>query len=348
MCCCSWNRLAFNWRVLAMALDPNTPLIERLRFCAITESNLDEFFEKRVGGLKTQQLAGAENLKKQDRYIEGSMWTPSQQLKLIAPAVRDMRSCVDTALMEDILPQLQAKAGISIVESLDELDEHDRQELEEFFIQEVEPLITPLAIDPGHPFPSVANLQVSLAVELQDPFVQDIASGASATLSMKDKKSQDASFTTLKRFSIVLLPNTVSRWIPLKGKNGVFIPLEMVLKLNLDRIYGGMMVLSVHPFRITRSADISRHEEDADDLLEMITLEVRHRKFASVTRLEVDSNMPDHVIKSLMVKMDLADDDVYHVQGFLGLNALFKLPVDCVHNHSDFEWRKFKGFTHSR
>lgn len=157
----SW--LSFNWRVLAMAQDPTTPLFERLRFVAIAARNLDEFFAKRVGALKRQEAAGVENLvKKRDKTV----WTPQEQLRLISQAVQEQDEAVSQTLLADVLPKLR-HAGVYLLD-YDELTKTERLELREWFLEKVEPLLTPLAVDPGHPFPFIASLTLSIAVELMD------------------------------------------------------------------------------------------------------------------------------------------------------------------------------------
>ncbi len=285
----SW--LDFNWRVLHEAVDSRTPLLERLKFIAITSSNLDEYFSKRVGGLKRQKAAGVANL-----TLDG--WAPDVQLALIAATVREMISVESDCLHDDILPAL-AKHGIRVF-NYDELTPAQHEKLTSFYQKEVYPILTPLAVDPGHPFPFISNLSLSLGVVLRDPQSGDV------------------------QFARVKVPQTRQRWVPLDSPMH-FVPLEQVITANLDTLFKGMEVLAVYPFRVTRNADLARNEEEADDLLEMISEELRERRFAPVVRLEVDEKMPADVLALLQNQLHLDNDDVYHVRGLLRRVDLFAL-----------------------
>jgi polyphosphate kinase len=285
----SW--LDFNWRVLHEAVDERTPLLERLKFIAITASNLDEFFSKRVGGLKRQKAAGVANL-----TLDG--WAPDVQLSLIAATVREMVAIESDCLHDAILPAL-ARHGIQIL-NYSELTPAQREKLTVFYQNEVYPILTPLAVDPGHPFPFISNLSLSLGVVLRDPASGDV------------------------QFARVKVPQTRQRWVPVDGPMH-FVPLEQVITANLDTLFRGMEVMAVYPFRVTRNADIARNEEEADDLLEMISEELRERRFAPVVRLEVDANMPNDVLALLLNQLHLDNDDVYHVRGLLRRVDLFAL-----------------------
>lgn len=285
----SW--LDFNWRVLQEALDDRNRLLERLKFVAITASNLDEFFRKRVGGLKRQQAAGMANLK-----LDG--WTPEVQLQLIAGAVRPMVETQSMCLLDQILPGL-AEHGMRLV-GYEELTFEMQQELRQYFLREVYPILTPLAVDPGHPFPFISNLSLSLGVLLRDPASDEM------------------------RFSRVKIPQNRPRWVAL-GQQLEFVPLEQIVIHNLDMLFPGMDILAAYPFRVTRNADIARNEEEADDLLEMISEELREQRFASVVRLEIDEAMPGHMLRMLQDGLELEQNDVYPVRGPLRLADLFAL-----------------------
>ena len=285
----SW--LDFNWRVLYEALDDRNPLLERLKFVAITSSNLDEFFRKRVGGLKRQQAAGVANL-----TLHG--WTPDFQMRLIARHVRAMVQCQTHALLNEILPGLRDE-GMRLV-AYDELPDDQQNELADFFRREIYPILTPLAVDPGHPFPFISNLSLSLAVEMRDPVNGEI------------------------RFARVKVPSNRARWVTVNDSLD-FVPLEQVITHNLGHLFPGMELIAAHPFRVTRNADIARSEEEADDLLEMISEELRERRFAPIVRLEVAESMPDDLRTILMQEMELHHTDVYHHQGPLGVADLLPL-----------------------
>eukprot|EP00271_Cylindrocystis_brebissonii_P022322 TRINITY_DN854_c0_g1_i3.p1 TRINITY_DN854_c0_g1~~TRINITY_DN854_c0_g1_i3.p1 ORF type:complete len:774 (+),score=129.48 TRINITY_DN854_c0_g1_i3:266-2587(+) len=301
----SW--LAFNWRVLYMALDKETPLFERLRFVAISARNLDEFFSKRVGALKRLDAAGMKNLKADWHRVN---WTPRQQLQIVAKEVEQMVQTQVSVLLEDILPALKTE-GLHIVQ-YEELSAAQKLELDTYFCDSLEPLLTPLAVDPGHPFPFIGNMTLSIAVELRDP-VDD---------------GQD--------WAIVNVPANCPRWhsVEYTDKSGnkcnSFIPVEQVIRANLGALFGGMEILSANFFRVTRNADVARNEEEADDLLEMINEEMRERKFAPFVRLEVDAAMPEFMVQNLSRELGLAgngSDDVYRSQGLLALGELDSMPL---------------------
>ncbi len=283
--------LDFNWRVLHEALDERTPLLERVRFLAITANNLDEFFRKRVGGLKRQQAAGLANLQ-----LQG--WTPDVQLQWIAKSVQPMLEAQSRCLVEELLPAL-AEHGVRIFD-YDELTAQQQARLRHYYEQEVSPILTPLAVDPGHPFPFISNQSLSLGVMLFDP-----VSGES-------------------RFARVKVPTNRPRWVPLENPQH-FVPLEQVIIHNLDTLFRGLELVSAHPFRVTRNADIERNEEEAEDLLDLISEELRERRFAPVVRLEVAASMPESMLEMLRSELDLDPGDVYPVRSYLGLDDLFSL-----------------------
>lgn len=285
----SW--LDFNWRVLHEAIDTRTPLLERLKFIAITSSNLDEYFSKRVGGLKRQKAAGMANL-----TLDG--WAPDVQLSLIARAVREMVAIESACLHEDILPQL-AEHGIRLVNYAD-LEASERERLRDYFLREVYPILTPLAVDPGHPFPFISNLTLSLGIVLVDP-----ATGE-------------------RQFARVKVPPTRPRWVQLQNQMQ-FLPLEQLIAAHLDTLFRGMEIVAAFPFRVTRNADLARNEEEADDLLDMISEELRERRFAPVVRLEVADNAPADILALLQSQLHLENEDVYLMHGLLRRADLFAL-----------------------
>jgi polyphosphate kinase len=291
----SW--IDFNWRVLHLALDERTPLLERVRFVAITASNLDEFIQKRVGGLKRQEAAGVRKLSPDGR-------TPSEQLTLIRSAALTIHRTMTETWENQLKPALSDQVNIVIC-SYEELPEIDRVRLHEYFQTQIHPILTPLAVDPGHPFPFISNLSFSLAVMLRHP-VRD-----------------SMHFARLK------VPDSLGRWIPLDGTrvNGEtdkplrFLPVEQLIAWHVGELFQGMEVRSVHPFRITRNADLRRDEEEAEDLTSMISEELRVRRFAPVVRLEVAKAMPDYDRRLLMRELDLEPEDVLEVDGMLDLTS---------------------------
>jgi polyphosphate kinase len=282
----SW--IDFNWRVLQQAVDPRTPLLERVRFLAITQSNLDEFVRKRVGGLKRQLAAGVSELS-----VDGR--TPGEQLDLIRDAVLDMQEGMDRAWLQHVAPQL-AHEDIR-VHAYADLDEAERARLFTYFKDHVYPILTPLAVDPGHPFPFISNQSMSLAIVLRNPNVEGV------------------------QFARVKVPLTRGRYIPL-SRPGHYLPIDALVAEHVDELFRGAQILGVHPFRVTRNADLRRDEEEADDLLVMISEELRERRFAPVVRLEVEPDTPQSVIDLLTDELDLHDDDVHRVRGIIDYTGL--------------------------
>jgi polyphosphate kinase len=285
----SW--LQFNDRVLALAADPDTPLLERLKFLAIFSSNLDEFFMVRVSGLRDQVEAGIGT-----RGSDG--WTPSETLEAIAKHIGPAIEQQVRVFLDEIVPAM-AEAGIRIAD-MSELGRQDREFLRDYFQREVYPVLTPLAVDPSHPFPYISNLSLSLAVTVRDPG------------------------TTRDRFARVKVPGILPRFIPL-GDGATFVPLEQLVASHLDRLFPGMTVVAAHPFRVTRDADIELAEDEADDLLVAVEQELRRRRFGAVVRLEVVASMPDPVVRLLQRELEVDDDAVVTVEGPLNLGDLMGL-----------------------
>jgi polyphosphate kinase len=298
----SW--LDFNWRVLDKALDARTPLVERIRFLAITASNLDEFFMKRVGGLKRQLAAGLVRLSLDGR-------TPGEQLELIREAV----SQANAKMLEtwrELQEPLADKGGIK-VQRYEALTEGERERLHELFLREIYPTLTPLAVDPAHPFPFISNLSVSLAVVLRHP----------------ERRTM--------HFARVKIPTSRSRWVQLE-EDGGFLPVEELVRAHVDELFRGMKLQSAHLFRVTRNADLRRAEEEADDLIRMISEELRERRFASVVRLEVEPQMPESVRALLLRELQLETEDLYEVDGLLDLASLTELSEAAGPKHRFDPW----------
>jgi polyphosphate kinase len=296
----SW--LEFNYRVLSEALDTRTPLLERLKFAAIFSSNLDEFFMVRVAGLKKQVEAGVTQLTADGR-------SPSEQLTAISDRLRPLLAQQDRLFEESLRGQLVAQ-GIHLIHYVD-LNQEQRTYLHKYFDEHIFPVLTPLAVDPSHPFPYISNLSLNLAVVVRDP-------DSDEELFARVKVPQ-----VLPRF--VALPkdlqqpqtdNKLSIW------TGV--PLEQVIAHNLDSLFPGMIVQECHPFRVTRNADLSVEEDEADDLLLAIEQELRKRRVGkSAVRLEIQASTPPTLRERLMEDLGLEESDVYDVEGLLGLKDLF-------------------------
>ncbi|MDX1612992.1 MAG: polyphosphate kinase 1 [Candidatus Promineifilaceae bacterium] len=293
----SW--IDFNWRVLHLALDERTPLLERVRFVAITASNLDEFIQKRVGGLKRQEAAGVRKLSPDGR-------TPGEQLSLIAEAAQLMHQTMTATWEQTLKPALREQADI-IIDNYDDLNKRERGILGDYFQRQIYPILTPLAVDPGHPFPFISNLSLSLAIIMRHPYRHTL------------------------HFARLKVPTILSRWLPLHellptvGGDGSqrLMPVEQLIAHHISDLFQGMEIVSVHPFRVTRNADLRRDEEEAEDLLAMISEELRERRFASVVRLEVAGDMPRYDRRLLVRELGLGADDVYEVNGMLDLTACY-------------------------
>jgi polyphosphate kinase len=305
----SW--LEFNRRVLAQAIDSEVPLLERLRFVSIFTSNLDEFFMVRVSGLKQQVQARVRR-----RTPDGR--TPAEQLAAISDRVRPMISTASDILHDQLLPLL-ARNGLSLV-SINEIEDVERAYLDRYFDEQVFPVLTPLAVDPGHPFPYISNLSLSLAVEVQD------------------RK------TGVRHFARVKVPGVLERFVRLRDRQA-WVPLEELITARLDRLFPGMQVLEAFPFRVTRNADLDLEEEEADDLLLAIQEEVRKRRFGAVVRLEVADDMPDRIVELLQDELDVGEMDTYRVTGLLGLHDLDQLAGLDVPR---LLWQRFEPVPHPR
>jgi len=285
----SW--LDFNARVLALAADPRTPVLERAKFLAIFSQNLDEFFQVRVAGLKDQVEATA-----RPRSADGL--TAADQLARISARVGDLSRRADEVFSNGVVPAL-ADAGIVLV-TWSELDEEDRRSLREQFERTIFPVLTPLAVDPGHPFPYISNLSLNLAVFVIDPSDSD------------------------RRFARVKVPPLLPRFIPL-SEGQRFVAIEEVIAAHLPDLFPGMDIDEAVTFRVTRNADLDLEEEDAEDLLAAIELEVRRRRFGRAVRLEVTGAMSDEILVLLQRELDLTDEDTIVVGAPVDLSGLWAI-----------------------
>jgi len=282
----SW--LQFNWRVLAQAEDPTIPLLERIKFIGIVCSNLDEFFQKRVGGLKRQLHAGVTRLS-----IDGR--TPDKQLREVRKDVLKMIHAYRTCYFNSLLPLLEEE-GVHIV-SFNKLSKDLKQKAEKFFETQLYPIITPLAVDEAHPFPFISNKSRSLAVKLLNPQTGE------------------------HHFARVKIPSNRPRWITIKKEKGIrtLVSISDIIIEKIGRLFPGMKIESVHLFRVTRNADLDRQDEEADDLLELIEEELRERKFAEIVRLEIDNRTPPDVKQYLMENLKIKKKDIFEMDGPIGL-----------------------------
>ncbi|MFZ5625581.1 MAG: polyphosphate kinase 1 [Gemmatimonadota bacterium] len=305
----SW--LEFNRRVLHEALDPRTPLLERVKFLGIYSSNLDEFFQVRVAGLRQQVAAGYT-----ERTADGM--TADEQLRFIARVVREQQRMFSDCLLHDVLPALE-RHGIRLVLRYGELSQTDRDHLYGYFLSNVFPVLTPLAFDPAHPFPHISNLSLSLAVVLRGQNGED-------------------------RFARVKVPKILPRWVPLTTPNH-FLPLEALIAAHLEALFPGVEILGSYAFRITRNSDFEiEGGDEAEDLLDLIREEVRQRRFAEVVRIEVQPDTPASLRQLLLAEFTaeqeaplkpLTPEDVYEVAGVLDaadLIALSAIDAPALHD----------------
>jgi len=284
----SW--LAFNDRVLALAEDPDEPVLDRAKFLAIFSDNLDEFFQVRVALLKDQAAVAP-------RRLSPEGMTPREQLEAIRPEVEGLVKRQSRVLLEEVLPGLAAN-GI-VLSDWDELDDDDRHHLVEVFERDISPVLTPLAVDPSHPFPYISNLSLNLAVDVRDPV------------------------TGANRFARVKVPPSLPRFVVMPDGER-FVAIEQVIVAHLGSLFPGMEIFRHHPFRVTRNASLSVDEDEADDMMRAIESElVRQRLGGRAVRLEVDSRMSEPVRQSLQEWLELRGDDVYAIDGPLQLKGLW-------------------------
>ena len=303
----SW--LEFNARVLHEAQDERTPLLERLKFLAIVDTNLDEFFMVRVAGLRRRLAAGATTSPPDGLPI------PSQ-LDEIDRRVRELATQQRACLHEVVLPAL-ARHGVRLV-GMEELTPAEWSAIDTFFETQVFPVLTPLAVEPGQPFPYITNLALSLAVEVREPDTGTV------------------------RFAHVKVPKSLPRWVPLERPLH-FIPLEQVIAANIGDLFPGMHIMSSHAFRVTRYTDLDLGSlEDPDDLLATIEEQVFQRRFAEVVRVEVQDDMPERIRRVLLEELredhaaphggespvpQLGEQDVHVAGPLLDLGDLHSLAV---------------------
>jgi polyphosphate kinase len=283
------SQLGFDERVLAMAEDPKLPLLERVRFLAIFSQNLDDFFQVRVAGLKEQVLAAV-------AVASPDGMSPLEQLRAIRGRVEGLVARQVASFNDGIVPAL-ADAGIALVRA-DAVTKKELSQLHSVFRQQIFPVLTPLAVDPGHPFPYISHLSLNLAVMVRDT----------------QRRQQ--------RFARVKVPPVLPRFIPLvEGQR--YVPLEDVIALHLQALFPGMEVVAHHPFRVTRDGDLDDVDSDAEDLLAAIQTELRRRRrHARVVRLEVDPGMSPEVLELLTRELELQPADVYQTEGLLDLSSL--------------------------
>ena len=303
----SW--IEFNRRVLEEALSDNLPLLEKVKFISIFSSNLDEFYMIRISGLKEQIAANI-----LEPTIDGL--TPTEQITKIEKALKPMIKELIDLWSDNIVPALKSH-GVQLLR-FTEFTEEEQAKLRDYFTKEIYPVLTPLAFDPGRPFPYISNLSLNLAILVKKPNGEN-------------------------HFARVKVPNILPRLLqvddiinPEKSKktngrfNAKFIWLGDLIRVNLDMLFQGLEVVEAHRFRITRDTDIELQEDEADDLLRVIEENIRQRRFGSVVRIEVTSSMPEFMLETLMENLRLTREDVHIFDGPIGLSdvmTLYNLPL---------------------
>ncbi len=296
--------LEFQLRVLEEAEDESNPLLERVKFLSIIGSNMDEFFMVRVSGLRKQIESGIYTV-----TAEGM--TPAEQMAAIRKFAQGIMTRARVCWHTRLYPALR-KEGIFVLD-YKELNEKQRQGVKEYFDQVIFPVVTPLAFDPGHPFPHISNLSLNLAVTVRTP---------------KGKE----------QFARVKVPTSLlPRLVPIKRSSGslrkdgtaphnhYFVWIEQVIAENIEAFFPGMTVVGAYPFRVTRDADMEIQELEAEDLLETMEQSVRQRRFGSITRMTINHNMPGYIREILVENLEADRNDVYPVEGLLGISDLMSL-----------------------
>ncbi|HEX8339007.1 MAG TPA: polyphosphate kinase 1, partial [Pyrinomonadaceae bacterium] len=297
-----FSQIEFYRRVLEEALDPTQPLLERLKFLSIFSENLDEFFMIRVSGLQeTVAVNVAEPSPDGLAQVE--------QLKEIRARLLPLFAEQSRCLREDVLPGL-AGQGIHVVQ-YSTLSLPERQQLREFYKRQVHPVLTPQAVDQGHPFPYISSLSLNLALTVE-PMAEH---GITRSLTGKVEP----------RFARIKVPALVPRLVPVDETHTKFVFLEDLIAANLESLFPRMRVKDCHAFRVTRDADVDVREEEANDLLSMMEKTLRKRRFGTAVRLEVDARMPAQLREKLLGELELEPDDVYEVDGPLSVRDLMQL-----------------------
>ncbi|MEV0076854.1 RNA degradosome polyphosphate kinase [Nocardia neocaledoniensis] len=291
----SW--LDFNARVLALAEDASLPLLERAKFLAIFASNLDEFYMVRVAGLKRRAETGLSV-----RSADGR--SPSEQLEMIAARAQELAARHARVFIDDVDPALDAH-GIDLIGWAD-LDDDERQRLSGYFTDQVFPVLTPLAVDPAHPFPYISGLSLNLAVTVKD------------------------ADTGGEHFARVKVPDNVDRFVRVRrtaapSAIAAFLPMEELIAAHLDLLFPGLTVVETHSFRITRNADFEVDEDRDEDLLQAMERELARRRFGKPVRLEVSDDMTEHMLELLLRELEVDPADVIQVPGLLDLSCLMQV-----------------------
>ncbi len=288
--------IAFQRRVLEEAADPANALLERVKFLSIFASNLDEFFMVRVAGLMQKVENASQEMSSDGR-------TPLAQLEAIRHEVNELLPEAYVLFSNDLLPAL-SRNGIRLLD-YNELSAEEKSRMEAYFLRTVFPVLTPLAFDPGRPFPHISNLSLNIAVSVK---------GADGR----------------EHFARVKVPDTLAQLVPIRDRTGesAFLWLEQLIMANLRYLFPGLTIADAHPFHVTRDAEVAIKEVESDDLLETIEEAVWQRRFRDVVRLQVNLRMPAHIADILLTNLEVDSTDVYRVDGPLDLSRLRHLSVD--------------------
>ena len=306
----SW--LAFNARVLSLANCDDVPLLERARYLSIFSTNLDEFFQVRVSGLTDRVAAELTEPSYDGR-------TPAEHLAEVRRVTGELSHTQQSLFACRVRPALE-KEGIFLL-AWSQLDDAEKARLQSHFERRVFPVLTPLAVDPGHPFPFISDLSLNLAVLMRDPSDGEV------------------------RFARVKVPSTLDRWVPtgsLDTREVRFVALDDVIAAHLDTLFTGMELLEHHAFRVTRNADLTLNDEEAEDLLTAVEMELRRRRFQGAVRLEVADSISPEVLNLLLRELDLTPEEVYRISGpvdLSGLSIIADLP------RPELRWSPWRGIT---
>jgi len=300
----SW--IAFNQRVLQEGLDSRTPLLERVKFFAIFSTNLDEFFMVRVAGTKKK-------INEELEILTDDGITPQAQLKevhrALLPLVKSQHQSFEYQLRHEL-----KQANIHIL-NYENLDCKHHNHLKQYFYDKLFPVLTPLAVDPAHPFPYISNLSLNLAVVVQDQETKE------------------------KHFARVKVPHLLPRFVAIPNEPYTFVPLEQVISHNLEALFAGMTILEYYPFRITRDAELDIEEDEADDLISALQAELRKQKFGAVVRLEISAQTPTDIRANLIKQLGICEEDVYDIDGLVGLGDLMAIAFLPLPQYKDQPWR---------
>ena len=307
----SW--VAFNKRVLNEGIDPRTPLLERAKFFAIFSTNLDEFFMVRVARVKKK-------FSEQLDIVSDDGLDPDKQLKVIRDALVPLVKMQHDFFENTLRPELH-KHKVKLLDYKD-IDKKHQRYLKTYFQEKLFPVLTPLAVDPAHPFPYISNLSLNLVVIV------------------RDRETGEQNFARVK------VPNVLPRFVKIPETDAhTFVTLEQVIAHNLEALFPGMEILNYYPFRITRDAELDIEEEEADDLISALQEELRKQKFGPVVRMEIASDVPPEIRKKLIEQLSITEADVYDIPGLIGLGDLMAIAFLPMPNDQDKPW---KSVTHPR